>query len=557
MQKFNDLKISRKLFILFLIGSLSLIGMGVHSVSKLNETKGYWNQYHQTIFIKRGLLTDIRADLGYVGFIHNFKNYVIRAPLGRLDYYDKCIVAEKKVRDSITNYRKVGVNNVEEEQLRQIELMLEKYRTGLEQTKKLVLSGETSTKKIDAVVKVNDTPFNNAMHDLSTELARQTKESTTQLTGFISKEIILAKALIPILILIFAAVSFIISRQITNPLNEVTFSLKDMAEGDGDLTNRIKSKNRDELGELASWFNLFIEKIQLIIRDVAENTKYVNDSSSEMSDISKKLSQNAEDASQVSDTVAIAAEEMSVNIARVAETMEDASLKIDLVAAATEEMTATISEITNNAATASQITGEAVKQAQVASDQVEELGKTAQEIENVVETITDISEQVNLLALNATIEAARAGDAGKGFAVVANEIKDLAKQTANATVEIKGQVAGIQGSSKKTVSEIGNITLVVNNVNEMVTTIAIAVKEQSETTREIAQNISQASEGIKAVNESVNQTAENSIIIAKDILGVNQVAGKMSSGSTEVYGNASSLAQLAGRQNQLIEKFIV
>ena len=123
------------------------------------------------------------------------------------------------------------------------------------------------------------------------------------------------------------------------------------------------------------------------------------------------------------------------------------------------------------------------------------MGRAAREIGNVVETITEISSQVDLLALNATIEAARAGDAGKGFAVVAGEIKELARQTAEASGEIKKRVEGIQTNTAGTVNEINDVSEVVNEINAIVATIASAVEEQSATTREIVSNVSQASVG--------------------------------------------------------------
>lgn len=124
--------------------------------------------------------------------------------------------------------------------------------------------------------------------------------------------------------------------------------------------------------------------------------------------------------------------------------MEEATTNINMIASAAEEMTATIAEIAQNSEKGNAIVGRAVSQAQVVSAKVGELGHAAQQIGKVTETITEISEQTNLLALNATIEAARAGEAGKGFAVVANEIKELAKQTALATEEIKSQISSIQ-----------------------------------------------------------------------------------------------------------------
>lgn len=156
-------------------------------------------------------------------------------------------------------------------------------------------------------------------------------------------------------------------------------------------------------------------------------------------------------------------------------------------------MTTTINEIAQNTEKANTITGEAVSEAKGASDNVDELGSAAQEISKVTETVTEISEQTNLLALNATIEAARAGDAGKGFAVVANEIKELARQTAEATQDIKRRIEGIQDSTSGTVTKIQQISKVINDVNDIVSTIASSVEEQSVTTKEIATNVAQAS----------------------------------------------------------------
>jgi methyl-accepting chemotaxis protein len=312
--------------------------------------------------------------------------------------------------------------------------------------------------------------------------------------------------LLALLALTGTAVAFI-SKRITRPIVTASDMLKDIAQGEGDLTRRLKVESRDEVGEMAKWFNMFIENIQSIIGSVAENAHQVNDASSDLNAISDQMSAGAGQTSDKADTVAAASEEMSTNMNSVAAAMEEAATNVGMVATAAEEMTATINEIAQNTEKARGVTGEAVKQAGNASSQVTELGTAAQEIGEVIETITEISEQVNLLALNATIEAARAGEAGKGFAVVANEIKDLARQTADATGEIKSRVESIQNSTDGTVTEIGNITRVVNEVNEIVSTIATAVEEQSVTTNEIAGNVAQAAQGIEEVNENVAQSS--------------------------------------------------
>jgi methyl-accepting chemotaxis protein len=359
------------------------------------------------------------------------------------------------------------------------------------------------------------------------------------------------------LLILTAAVIAFISKRITRPIVTASDMLKDIAQGEGDLTRRLEVTSKDEIGAMARWFNVFVENVQRIIGSVAENARQVNAASSELKAISDQMSAGAGQTSDKANTVAVASEEMSTNMNSVAAAMEQASTNVGMVASAAEEMTATINEIARNTEKARGITGEAVSQAGNASSQVAELGTAAQEIGKVVETITEISEQVNLLALNATIEAARAGDAGKGFAVVANEIKDLARQTAAATGEIKSRVESIQNSTDGTVTEIGNISRVVNQVNEIVSSIATAVEEQSVTTNEIAGNVAQAARGIDEVNENVAQSSTVSSEITQDIAQVTQAAGEISNSSAQVSQSAESLNRLAQQLNEMVERFKV
>lgn len=348
-----------------------------------------------------------------------------------------------------------------------------------------------------------------------------------------------------------------VAGSVTRPIRDVVEGLKDAAQGDGDLTKRLAVKSVDEVGELANWFNVFIEKVQEIIRDVAGNAKEVQDSSGDLTRISGQLSQGADDALGKTTSVSSSTEEMSANMNTVAAAMEQTSQNISIVSASVEEMTATINEIAQNTAKGREITSSAVTETQKASSQVADLGEAAQHIGKVVETITEISEQVNLLALNATIEAARAGEAGKGFAVVANEIKELAKQTSDATNEIKSQVEGIQSSTQGTVERISNISEVVTRVNDIVSTIAGAVEEQSATTSEIADNVAQAAKGVGEVNENVAQSSTVAAEIAAEIGDVNMTSGEMASSSTMVQESAQELSSYAVQLNELVDKFKV
>jgi methyl-accepting chemotaxis protein len=358
-------------------------------------------------------------------------------------------------------------------------------------------------------------------------------------------------------IILCAAIYVSISRIVSKPIKNTIEIVKDIAQGEGDLTKRLEIKSEDEVGELSKWFNVFMEKLQGIINLIAENANMLGSSSEKLSALSGKMSEGAGSMSDQSNTVASASEKMSTNMNSVASNMDRASDSINMVANAAEEMTATITEIARNSDKASNISNDAVSQTQNASNKVDELGSAADEIGKVVEAITAISEQVNLLALNATIEAARAGEAGKGFAVVANEIKDLAKQTAEATQEIKGKIGAIQGATNATVTEINQISTIINDVNEIVSSIASAVEEQSVTTKDIAGNVAQAADGIRTMNENIASSSAAADEIANDINGVSQSADEMSKSSGQVAMSAEELEDLAKKLNEMVGKFKV
>jgi methyl-accepting chemotaxis protein len=358
-------------------------------------------------------------------------------------------------------------------------------------------------------------------------------------------------------IILCAAIYFSLTRIVSRPINNTIEIVKDIAKGEGDLTKRLEIKSEDEVGELSKWFNVFMEKLQGIINAIADNANMLGSSSEKLSDLSGRMSEGAGSMSGKSNTAALASEKMSTNMNSVASNMEQASDSINMVANAAEEMTATITEIARNSEKASNITNDAVAQTKSASNKVDELGSAANEIGKVVEAITAISEQVNLLALNATIEAARAGEAGKGFAVVANEIKDLAKQTAEATQEIKGKISAIQGATDATVTEINQISTIINDVNEIVSSIASAVEEQSVTTKDIAGNVGQAAEGIRTMNENIAESSTAADEIAGDINGVSQSADEMTKSSGQVAMSAEELEGLAKKLNEMVGKFKV
>jgi methyl-accepting chemotaxis protein len=353
--------------------------------------------------------------------------------------------------------------------------------------------------------------------------------------------------LIPILAVAAVIIGFLfnyfIGKNISSFLNKAVSLATSMA--DGDLTKRLSIKQTDEIGRLAGALNTMADKISSMVQSITDEMHHLAASANEMSMISDGLSNSATETAEQSNSVAASTDQMSSNMNSVAAASEEAATNVNIVATAAEEVTRTGKQIAERTVEARKVTSNAVTLAASSTEKVDLLGNAALEISKVTEVITEISEQTNLLALNATIEAARAGEAGKGFAVVANEIKELARQTADATGEIRTKIESIQSSTNETITEIKQISEVINKVENIVTDIDTAVDEQSATNSEIADNILQAAQGIAEVNENVAQVSAAADSIARDIAGVSNVSGELVQNSSRVKQSAGELTGIS------------
>ncbi len=364
-------------------------------------------------------------------------------------------------------------------------------------------------------------------------------------------------SLVLIIALLLGFIALLMVRFVRQPIGRIMEGLKEVAKEESDLTTRITVTGEDELGALSASFNTFIEKLQKMIRDIGSNTETLSTSSSNMFSLSGQLKTGTDSVFHSSDAVAGASEEMSATMNQVALAMDQAASNVETVAGNTREMLDTISGIVSSIDNARVITDNAVTKAKSASLKVNELGKVAQEIGKVTDLITQISSETNLLALNATIEAARAGEAGKGFAVVAGEVKVLANQTVDATEQIKSQIESIQGFTFETVEEISQISSVVDEMNEIVKSIALSIGEQSAGTEAIAGNAADTSLVLSEINRNVAQCSESSGEVAGDIVDIRQSVSEMSESGSLVHKNSEELSNFAKVLKKMVGKFKV
>ena len=300
------------------------------------------------------------------------------------------------------------------------------------------------------------------------------------------------------------------------------------AAADGRIGTRADAtRHQGDYRKIIEGVNATLDTIVAPIQQITQSASVLASASEELTATSQQMAGNAEETATQANVVSAAAEQVSKNVS--------------VVATGADQMQTSIREIAKSATEAAKIAKNAVKAAEATNHTIGKLGESSIEIGKVIKVITSIAQQTNLLALNATIEAARAGEAGKGFAVVADEVKELAKETAKATEDIGQKIEAIQSDTKGAVQAIGEISAVINQVNDISNTIASAVEEQTVTTNEIGRNVAEAARG----------TSD----IAKNISGVAQAAQNTTQGASDSQKASASLAAMAAQLQSVVGKF--
>lgn len=355
-------------------------------------------------------------------------------------------------------------------------------------------------------------------------------------------KVIMPIVLISIICIVIAfVIAFVLVQKITAPVIRMREFLQELSKGAGDLTQRVEVNTSDEVGEMANYFNKFIETLASIISDISSSSSSVASSATEIAATTEELSSTSQETSMQSNGVASAVEEMTASIMQIAQNAEQSNEQVVELEKKGQDSIHIVTENVNRISDMNKVTEQTMKM-------IETLKESTNKISEVVTFIGDIADQTNLLALNAAIEAARAGEHGRGFAVVADEVRKLAEKTANSVQEVESINKEVSSNIGMTIQDVSRVNQLVGDSVEEFEKIRNVASE----TVDISNRISDLSGGIYTSTNEQTTVADE---ISNNISGIAHASEEMNRALSQTAVATNDLSAQSEKLNEIINKF--
>lgn len=538
LKNLKNLTIKLKLTLAICVVFSIIVISGLSIYRSISPVSNSWQEFQSQAVIRQQLLMEIKAQFGYGGMIHNFKNYVLR---GQEKFPKRIESSYQKITKSIQQYRSLkGLNDEEIQALDAISKVATNYYDNTQFVTDLFAQGK-SAEMVDSAVKISDKPALDGFKVLYDRYIELTQTYENQIIDAISLSKNSVSVGLFIVAIVVTSIFLIIYYSVVPPLNLLNHTMANISEGEGDLRVRLDSSKKDELGQLAESFNVFVSRLESIIIEERDVIDQINSSATSLNAITS--SSNESILTQLANTelLATAINEMTATVNDVAQNTSMASESTIKVNAITEEGLAAVSN------TMSQMHN-IHTHLNDASSVINDVNCASNDIAKVLNVISDIAEQTNLLALNAAIESARAGEAGRGFAVVADEVRGLAQRTSVSLEDIKSIIFRLQTSVESAVDTMSKGVEEVNTGNEI-------AQVASDSISSIANSIKH----VEAMNMQISTAAEEQSSVAeemnKNVHEISNMSSSIREDSEHIVSQSDNLASMTKQLKGLVDNF--
>ncbi len=547
----DKFRIKTRLVILVVFSAIPLIILLIVSMISFNSINNNWDYYNDVVYKKNEYLNSMINEMGYGGFIHRYKNYIIT---GAQNEYERCKQEHNLISSLIISYKDLGdVSEEEENYLTTFQEGINVYRDKLDEIKRMHDAG-FEIREINSAVYVNYTNYVYSLEILQDTLTKkaESEESKIKNTIKIAQIVIL---ILTILIFLDVVISgFLISYSITRRINRFIDKFKMGMRGD--LTIRMYSDDtKNEINILAKYFNRFMDLLSGIIEKVKLSINNTKDISSNLSTLSEESTSalteiNSNIEGMMNKTINLDKEinnskesikEVNRFISKVVDMINNQASAMSESSASIEQMSASIQNIAkvseNKLRTANQLEEKATlgeKEMQKTMEIINKVAESANVIVEMMDVINNIAGQTDLLAMNASIEAAHAGDSGKGFAVVADEIRNLAESTTENSKNISESLKKIIKDIKSSEESTSKTSSFFHSIVEDIRAVANGMSEMRNTNQELASGSNQVLTSLSSLVNVTDNVKSSSEEMKEDVSGVEVSITRISGISTDV-----------------------